>query len=400
MKKITLIAMLLFAFSVYLPAQSEDANQAYIKAVTTQDPAQKAQLLKDFINKYGGKGVQNENYAYATLATLDYPGKTSQETIQYGEKALELGGLDDLTTYQICIVVAGNLNQLGQNLTKAKSLAERAVQIAKANKNKADSGDPGQWAQMEGAGYFVQAQAMEKANDLKGAITAYTNSYNILKNNQIIGNLAKIGKSLYDAKAYSDAAKAFKTVMNVNKDFASTALYAKALHRAGNKDEALTYYKQAYQKEKNGEIAYNIGLILAGKVESNPALVDETIQYFLEASFLSPANSENAMKYAESLYFNKDPEYNERIKTITEKVKVLEELTNTFNEKYATEEGEEEEEEEEEELTEEEEKEIAEMLAKIDELKKEIEALQAEQQAYLDKFQALIDATKTKLGLG
>ena len=398
MKNITLTTLILLLLcSVYLPAQSEDANQAYIKAVTTQDPAQKAQLLKDFVNKYGGKGIQNENYAYATLTLLAYPGKTPQETIQYVEKALDLGGLDDLTTSQLCIQVAGNLNHLGQNLTKAKSLAERAIQIAKNNKNKADSGNPAQWTQMEGAGYFVQAEAMEKANDLNGAITAYTNSYNILKNNQIIASLAKIGKSLYDSKAYSNAAKAFKTVMNVNKDFASIAYYAKSLHRAGNKEEALTYYKQAYQKEKNGEIAYNIALLLAGKVESNPALTDETIQYFLEASFLSPANSENAMKYAESLYFNKDPQYNERIKTITEKVKVLEELTNTFNEKYATEEGEEEEEEE---LTEKEKKEIDEMLAKIDKLKKEIEALQAEQQAYLEKFQALIEATKTKLGIG
>ena len=397
MKKILLTTLiLLLVCAVYLPAQSEDANQAYIKAVTTQDTAQKAQLLKDFVNKYGGTGVQNENYAYATLATLAYPGKTSQETIQYGEKALALGGLDDLTTYQVCILVAGNLNQLGQNLSKSKSLAERAIQIAKTNKNKADSGNPGQWTQMEGAGYFIQAQAMEKANDLKGAVTAYTNSYNILKNNQIIGNLAKIGKALYDAKAYSDAAKAFKTVMNINKDFASTALYAKSLHRAGNKDEALTYYKQAYQKEKNGEIAYNIALILAGKVESNPALTDETIQYFLEASFLSPANSENAMKYAESLYFNKDPQYNQKVKTLTEKGKALEELTNTFNEKYASEE----EEEEEEELTEEQKKEIDEMLAQIDKLKKEIDTLQAEQQAYLDKFQALIESTKAKLGIG
>jgi tetratricopeptide (TPR) repeat protein len=377
---------------VYLPAQSEDANQAYIKAVTTQDAAQKAQLLKDFVNKYGGKGVQNENYAYATLCLLAYPGKTPQETVQYGEKALNLGGLDDLSTYQLCIQVAGNMNHLGQNLAKAKGLAEQAIQIAKSNKNKAESGNPAQWTQMEGAGYFIQAQAMEKANDLKGAVTAYTNSYNILKNNQIIASLAKIGKALYDSKAYNDAAKAFKTVMNVNKDFASIAYYAKSLHRAGNKDEALTYYRQAYQKEKNGEIAYNIALILAGKVESNPALTDETVQYFLEASFLSQANSENAMKYAESLYFNKDLQYNNKVKTLTEKGKSLEELTNTFNDKFG--------EKEEEELTEQEEKEIDEMLAQIDKLKKEIETLQAEQQAYLDKFQALIDTTKTKLGIG
>jgi len=48
------IIVVLIALTLFLPssffAQSE-ADQAYIKAMTSQDPGQKAQLLKEYIRK-------------------------------------------------------------------------------------------------------------------------------------------------------------------------------------------------------------------------------------------------------------------------------------------------------------------------------------------------------------
>ena len=97
MKKTALMTLIIiFIISSSLPAQI-DSNQDYITAMTTSNASQKVKLLKEYLAKYAGKGTQYENFVYATLCVQNYAGKTARETIEYGEKALALGGLDDLT---------------------------------------------------------------------------------------------------------------------------------------------------------------------------------------------------------------------------------------------------------------------------------------------------------------
>jgi len=62
---------------------------------------------------------------------------------------------------------------------------------------------------------------MEKAGNLNGAVKAYLNSYSILKNNQIIASLKKVGKTLYDRQKYNEAAQAFKLPATSMNDFPS-----------------------------------------------------------------------------------------------------------------------------------------------------------------------------------
>ncbi|MCK4494903.1 MAG: hypothetical protein KAU91_01015, partial [Candidatus Aminicenantes bacterium] len=366
----------------------------YIKAVTTENIEQKIELLKEYITKWAGKGTQNENFVYVYLCLTHYKDKTPKESAEYGEKALELGGFDDYTKYQILIAVTGSYNTLGQNLAKAKNYAMNAVNIAKANKTKSSTTiTPAQWNKFIGAGYYVHAQALEKAKNLRGAVDSYINSYNILKNPQIAKNLKSIGKSLYDFKSYKEAEKAFKVTASVLKDFASIYFYAKTLHRNGKREEALSNYRQAYMKQKSGDIAYNIGIILAGKAKKNPSFSDEAIKYLLDASFLSPANSKKAMQMAESLFFTskKDLKYNEKIKEHETRNKKLEELTNSFNKKFG--------EKDEEDLSDAEKKEMKSILDKIEAEQKSIQEIEAEQNAVLDKFNKLIDKTKERLGI-
>ena len=391
------IIVVLIALTLFLPssffAQSE-ADQAYIKAMTSQDPGQKAQLLKEYIRKYAGQGTKYENFAYANLCLLQYPGKTPQETANYGEKALALDGLDSLTKAQVLIQVAGIYVATGQNLSKAQSYASQIIQLAQSNKAKADKANAAkQWQTFQGAGYFVQAQAMEKAGNLNGAVKAYLNSYSILKNNQIIASLKKVGKALYDRQKYNEAAQAFKLPATSMNDFPSLVYYAKALHRAGKTSEALKYYKQAYAKEKSGELAYNIGIILAAQTKTKPLLSQEAIDYLLQAAFLSKTYSEKAMKLAESLFFTQNPtlQYNETVKELATRAKNLENLTNTFNSKFGNK--------EEEELSEEEKMEMEKLLKQIEAEQQAIKDLEAKQQAALDKFNQLIAQTKQKLGI-
>ena len=395
MKKtaLTTLTLILFLFS-FLPAQNNDANQDYIKAVTTENIEQKIELLKEYITKWAGKGTQNENFVYVYLCLTHYKDKTPKESAECGEKALELGGFDDYTKYKILIAVTRSYNTLGQNLAKAKNYAMNAVNIAKANKTKSSTTiTPAQWNKFIGAGYYVHGQALEKAKELRGAVDSYINSYNILKNPQIANDLKRIGKSLYDFKSYKEAEKAFKVTASVLKDFASIYFYAKTLHRNGKREEALSNYRQAYMKQKSGDIAYNIGIILAGKAKKNPSFSDEAIKYLLNASFLSPANSKKAMQMAESLFFTskKDLKYNEKIKELETRSKKLEELTNSFNKKFG--------EKDEEDLSDAEKKEMKSILDKIEAEQKSIQEIEAEQNAVLDKFNKLIDKTKERLGI-
>ncbi|MFO7866001.1 MAG: hypothetical protein R6V02_04210 [Candidatus Aminicenantes bacterium] len=392
MKKILLTSVMLtlFLFNI-LPAQ-EKANEEYIEAMTTADINQKAQKLKQWIEKYKGQGTQYENFAYATLATLPYQEKTPQETVEYGEKALELGGLDDSTKAQVLLHVASGYISQEKDLDKAASYAREMIQTAEKAKSAAEEPKSVKaWEQMIGAGHYTRAEALEKAGNLSEAVNAYVESYQILKNREIVSTLVKIGRTLYDQKKYTQAVQAFTAAHAELNDFTTAAFIARAHHRAGNLDKAVEYYKKAFSLQKSGETAYNLGVILANKAETDPAAVDDAVEYLLFASFLSEKHSEKAMKLAESLYFSKNPAYNEKVKELQKKSEELNTLTETFNEKFG--------EKSEEDLTEAEKEEMNKMLGRIESLQEEIEELQKEQKTELDKFQELVDQIKQKLGI-
>ncbi|MBN2198878.1 MAG: hypothetical protein JW747_03420 [Candidatus Aminicenantes bacterium] len=387
------IMILAGALAVAAFAQ-EDPNQAYIKAMTAQVPAQKAQMLKDFLNKYSGQGVQYENYALANLAMLAYPGKSPQETIEAGEKALSLGGLDDITKYQLLLTVAGVYTQTGQNLEKAKSYAMKSVEIARANRSSdGDEASRAQWNKMIGAGLYVHAQASEKAKDFKSAVDSYIQSYNILKNKQILADLNKMGKQLMDGKHYAEAEKLYRTLYASAKDAATGTLLARSLYYSGKTSEALAVYKEIYARKKSGETAYNIGILLAKDAKTDSSVAPEAIRYLLEAAFLSQSRSKQAMSLAENLFFtaNKDIKWNELVTQITDVNKKLEELTKAYNDKFGDK--------EEESLSASDKKEMKRILDDIEAEKKKLAPLKAKQQQVIDQFNKLLADTKARLGI-
>jgi hypothetical protein len=394
MKKIVLTTLIMILFiSASLSAQIA-ANDDYIKAMTTSNATQRVKLLKEYLAKYAGKGTQYENFVYATLCVQNYSGKTARETIEYGEKALALGGLDDLTKCNVLLTVSAVFSERSQNLEKAKNYASQVVQIAKANKNNNPSdATPEQWDKFIGAGYFTHGQALEKSKYLKEAVDSYVNSYNILKNAQIANSLKKVGKSLYDIRFYRDAEKAFEIPVSVLKDFASYAFYAKSLYKNKKKEEALKYFKLAYGKQKSGEMAFYVGIILADKTKSNPSVSQEAIRYLLDASFLSASNSKKAMELAESIFFTSagNTKYNENVKLLQKRSKVLEDLTNKFNKKFG--------EKDEEDLSDAEKREMDDMLKEIEFEEKDIQEIKAEQKVIVEKFNKLIEETKQRLGI-
>ena len=394
MKRTTWTSIIMFLLTSGWLAAQDEASEAYIKAMTAQNQSQKAQLLKDFVTRYGGRGNQYENFAYANLCLLAYPGKTPKETIDAGEKALALGGLDDLSKYQVLVTVSGVYIQSGQSLDKAKSHALQAVELAKDNKNKDDGeASASKWNQMVGAAYYVHAQACEKSRDFKGSVDSYIQSYNILKNKQILADLNKMGKTLMDAKNYAEAEKLYRTLYSSAKDEATGTLLARSLYHSGRRDEAMTVFKEIYSRKKSGNVAYNIGIILAKEASTDPTQAKEAIKYLLEAAFLSEANSKQAMALAENLFFTTDKniKWNDTVNQITAVNKKVDDLTKAYNAKFGNK--------EEDSLTPADKKEMKSMLDQIEAEKKKLEPLKATQAQVINLFNKLIADTKTRLGI-
>jgi hypothetical protein len=395
MKKAILILAIVPLLAGSLAAQNE-CDDAYVKAMTAQSPGERAQLLKDFLTKCGGKGSQYENFANANLALQEYPGKTAAAVTGYGEKALALGGLDDLTKCQLLIVLSSLYSQSGQNLEKAKSYALQVTEVARAAKGKEAEGattTAAQWNQMIGAGFFALGQAREKGNDAKGAVDAYANSYAILKKPVILASIKKLGKTLYDAKNYAAAEAAFKAAYDATKDPEIGTIYAQSLYRSDKEAEALVLFKELYAKKKTGELAYNIGIIVAKQAKTNPAMSTEAIRYLLEASFTYPAQAQQARGIAENLFFlsNKSLKYNETVAMILERNKKVEDLTKSYNAKFGGKDAED--------LTSAEKAEMESILAEIEGEKKEIEKLQASQATAVAQFNKMLEDTRQRLGV-
>jgi len=395
MKKTALAALILiFSICNLSLGQTNPAHEDYIKATTAPTLSQKIQLLQNYINKYKGQGTQYENYANAHLCFCLFQSNKLAQAIDYGEKAVTMSGLDDFTKSSLYITLSTIYTKQGANLEKAKNYALQVVEISRVNKDKKSSTTtPQQWTQLMGAGYYTHAQAQEKAKQLKGAASSYIKSYNYIKNPQIGKDLKKVGKLLYNFKFYSDAEEAFRVAYNILKDYESCSYYAKSLYKNKKKDEALTYFKKAYQQKKSGEIAYNIGIILAGNSKKTPTTSSEAIKYLLEASYLSPSNSKKARQLAESLFFNskEGSGYNQKTKELIKLNKELEETTELFNENFGDK--------SEEELTDKQKKEIESWQADIEALQEKIKKLEAQQKVYIDKFNKLLADAKQRMGV-
>jgi len=346
-------------------------------------------LLKDFLAKYTGKGVQYENFANAQLCTTGWQGKTDQETVTYGEKAISLGGLDNVMKCTVLVNVAAMYAKLGQP-DKTKSSAGQLIQAA--TEAKAKEPEAAKWDELIGAGHYLTAQALDKAKDVKGSLAEYMISYGILKKANILADVKKLAKALYDAKSYADAEQAFRTLAQANpKDTESQALIAQCLYKAGKVDEAMALWKETFAKSKSGDLAYNIGITLAKEAKTNPALTNDAIRYLLDAAFLSPAKSKDARALAESMYFSSDKEWNNRVKLMQESKTLIDDWAKTINTKFGDK--------SEEDLTPDQKREYRKIKESIDKEQKTLDALNTQQKAGVEGFNKILESEKSKLGI-
>jgi len=388
MKRTFWIAALIIISSSGIALAQSECDQTYIKAMTANTPAERVTLLKEFLATCGGKGSQYENFANANLCVLGWQGKTAQETITYGEKALALGGIDEVMKCQVLTQLCAVYSKQG-HVDKLKTDAGQLIQTATAAKAKEPEG--ANWNTLIGVGHFFTAQALHKGNDMKGALDSYLTSYGILKDAKILVELKKIAKSFYDAKNYGEAEKVYRALVQANaRDAESQALIAQCLYKAGKTEEALAMWKDSFAKTKSADLAYNIGITVAKEAKANPALHTEAIRYLVDAALLS-AKHKDAMSMAENLFLGGDKEYNNRVKLMTESKQLIDEWATTVNKKFGDK--------SEDDLTPDERREYRKIKENIDKEQKVLDDLQAKHKASTEGFTRLLAEEKRKLGV-
>lgn len=389
MKRLILTAAVLVLVSSGVALAQDECDQTYIKAMTANTPAERVALLKDFLANCAGKGSQYENFANANLCVTGWQGKTEQETLTYGEKALALGGIDDMMKCQVLTQLCVIFSKQGRALDKAKSYANQLIQTATAAKSKDPEG--ANWNTLIGLGYFFTAQALQKSNDIKGALESYMTSYGILKDGKILFEMKKIAKHLYEAKSYADAEKVYRTLAQANpKDAESQTRIAQCLYKAGKVAEALTMWKDMFTKTKSADLAYNIGITVAKEAKANPALLNDAIRYLIDAALLS-AKYKDAMSMAENLFLGNDKDYNSRVKLMQESKQLIDDWTATINKKFGDK--------SEDDLSSDEKREYHKIKENIDKEQKTLDALQARHKSSTEGFTKILAEEKQKLGV-
>ena len=283
---------------LFLNLQSQDPYDLYMKAINENNLEKQITLFEEYLKKFGGQRTPYEKYVLANLALIYSRKQEYSKVVEYGEKALSFSRLNDFARIQLYIALADSYVKLKQNLAKAKRYAEIAVELSEI---KTETDSEGKWIKILGGGYYVKASALKKLNNNSDALEYYIKAYEILNDSQILNDLKELGLIFYNSKSFNEAERAFHLPATILKDFDSLNFYAKSLYRNGKINEALLYFKEAFNKNPNSDTAYNIGIILA-KEENK---LDETIEYLAKAVVLNKGEKvKDAKRLLEHLFFN------------------------------------------------------------------------------------------------
>ncbi len=381
--KRTLVATvtLVFVLAGLLAAQS--ADEEYLKAMQIADNCAKVQALDAYIQKYAGQGTTNEHWAYAYYCVTPCASKNAQKAAEYGEKAIDMAGIDAQTKLALMATIPGLYNSIGQT-DKADAAARKLIDYGKGLTD-AKTG-----AKLQAGGYLMIGQFAEKAGDYGKAAENYITAYGILKDPSISKQLNGLAATLYKSQKFAEAEKVFRQFYAADQGPESAALLGQTLYKQNKVDEALAIFKEGYAKKRTGSLAQNIAVILNAKVKTDPSKTTEAINANIEAAFLNPSQQKNFLGAAQNLFVGQDKELASSYDQIAEHNKAIEEFNKTIGAKF---EGK-----SEEDLSDADKRLLKTLEANIEAEKQAIAKIQAGQKGVLDKFNALVAQVRARLG--
>jgi len=373
--------ILVFLLAGLVAAQSADED--YLKAMQLSDNCAKVQALEAYIAKYAGQGTTNEHWAYLYCCLTPCATKNTLKAAEYGEKALDMSGIDEKTKIGLLGTIPGLYQSAGQ-MDKAKTAAFKLIEYGKTLPDKALG------TKLQAGGYELLGQFAEKAGDYGAAAENYIAGYALFKASSISKALNSLAVSLYNGKKFAEAEKVLRQFYAADQGPDSASYLGQTLYKQGKVDEALAIYKEGYAKKKTGPLALNIAIILNGQVKTDPSKTNEAVNALIDAALLNPKDAKNLLGQAQNLFVGQDKDLASSYAQIEEHSKAIEEFTKTYNSKADGK--------TEDDLSEADKKVLKKLADNIEVEKQAIARIQGGQKGVLDKFNVLVAQARTKLG--
>ncbi len=309
-KQITVMVTLFLVFSVLL-FSVDKKQELYLKAIAEKSPEVKIQLLKDYVLAYGeDKNDKFMRFIYLNMADTTYRVKNYDETIQFGEKALEYPDVDQNNKLRMCLYLANAYFITKKDLVKANKYADTTIEIAtkianqagiiEKDKEKAEQLVLNYKTAFIAPAYRIQASILYTNGDIPQAAVKALEAFNSDKSENSSKTVLSLAVNLYQKGKVDDAIKIAEQIIDPLKPkFQEANFLATAYYKQGNKDKAVTYFELAYKAKPSAEQALRLGQLIYKKD------AEKAIEYFADSFILSSQNKESeAFKYLQQLYFN------------------------------------------------------------------------------------------------
>jgi hypothetical protein len=322
-KKITVITILFLLVSVFLFPGRKDRQELYLKAVAEKNLETKMALLQEYIQKYGKSKDKFLRFIYLNLADTSYKLKKYDETIQFGETALEFTELDPTNKLRLYFSLANSFNTTKKDQTKALEYANKIIEVSQtlieqAQNSEQDEGKSEQFVSNYKKFYIAPAYRLQSMihynnGESKEAAEKAVEAFKIDNGEKSFKLAFSLAVNLYKKNNIDEAISTAEQVIDPTKPkFKEASFLASAYYKKKNKVKAIQYYELAYKAKQKLDLAMRIGRL----VHKNQP--QKGMMYFADAYILSDFDkTSDAFKYLEQLYFNriakdKSPEEKEK----------------------------------------------------------------------------------------
>lgn len=314
MKKLVVFFLLVsFTCSFFLLA--DERQDLWLKAAAEKDPQLRYQYFKQFLEEYGDKEGKHSKYLFFNLAQTAFQLKEYDQSIKYGERALEFEDLEANFKLQVYLILANAFNVTKSDLDKAFNYAGLVIEFGKSVKMTTENSKRAKQLSDNidklfiSPAYRIQTLILfEKRKDdpenliqaTKKAMEAY--NYNKTKRNMDLvlslayrlAKLNQLDRAIYYVEQFCQN--------NVENEKCYRML-GTWYNKKGEKGKAIEYFEKYYQlQEKDSDAAktaLNIGVLFSKRDKQ------KAMQYFADSYVLLNFDKESkAYKYLQQLWFN------------------------------------------------------------------------------------------------
>ncbi len=307
MKKTLIICLtaLIFLSALSLPAANK--KEMWMNAITEKDPTVKLQKLMEYKAEFDDPKDDNYLYLYSNLTLTSFQLKKFAESIEFGEKTLQIPNIQDNTKLTVYLILANAYNVTKQDYKKAAEYADMVVSTAQSLKQM--TGDkPDEVSKMD-AGYiapalriqasaFLQLGKTDQAMLLKASEKAIA-AYGVDKAQTSLAFALTAAGSLANNKKFQEAISIIESIHKLREGTAQEYdNLAKMYNGLGNKDKMIENFEKAYGIKPNADTAEKLGRLLN---KQNPT---KAIEYLADVFAFTDSRESEAFKLLEHLYFN------------------------------------------------------------------------------------------------